>query len=1071
MKIDSVPDNTVLGFFAGLITHKLLSLTDSRESTPTLVLTVTESPFSTYLEKIQSDPPRFLADMAAMIGRCPIVCAREQSSILQTQVTTCILRSVSIDMKSLANNMVLATLSPTELTFIYSPADECNGYFEYLEVSFPNPRYIHTSFNMNDAKNQHLILYIDDASLVFRNGHKQRGDKLTIRMDSSDDLSELKERMRSLTGEDTQANTSGSMIRRSSSMIITLDSIEEIARKSLNERAHEESLIFNEAQGPDGAITGISRDSNQESHSHQETSHLGDAEITQASPPKCDMSQRQEQNRETPIKEQLEGVSEYSNEDQSKLPSVALGRGLEIGEHISMEYEMMTPAAEETGKHRSQLTSPQKSKSPPQTIRVKSPDRSIEVAKNESQGEKDSHDLSFRRNSKCLLPNTQESLIFPLRRPKRKVYNLNSKAAVDWDEDLRPSDEADEAEPPPKRLSRVGFTSVTSLISSPFPGDEPLFQPKPKGPVKRQKPTKAKSLATGKKTCARKTKSQKKKVETAPKPCLQLDIASETVQQPQDDRYGDTEMTSDNGLCLTDGDKQTQFSNLDGLPDLGIEVAAVLAETDTTLVDVADTSKSMLCNEDGDLAGSTPEKIHYTDADLGQSDGDRARKVDNELNKNLSQDFEQRESLNEGRGLAMGKRLAAALRGSAATSHEVDHHDASSIDIDTNEKIDNNGSLETISPAHPATAQDVDIVPTAEKYNVESVKSTCVTGIQVTDGTGTPTLVPPEKPSLQYTEEVLHALTEGSNRPDSEALDKKPKAEELRYSDVNLEENSSRTHSTCQTHKRPLNSIPGLRGDDCTKCSTVEKERGLTVSIRPCERTPAVETDTLSNIFRANSQAQLRHPKRRSEISRTTIVDGNGSPRLFPQTEHGHQSHSRYSWPKKEPISAIDKCSSLAHPTSSDIVSQARSLSNDLIRAFFVSREKLGIHSDNYAREKCAISRESSVVRSEYTTDYSSMDESSFNTMDCTIAGCLDNGHEATPPVLIAEAYAGLTQQDDRDIADRVNKLSPGRDRLQVQPRLGQHQREESLTTDQPVLLQTVQEMTGNEFSGSSKVS
>ncbi|PKY04717.1 hypothetical protein P168DRAFT_303888 [Aspergillus campestris IBT 28561] len=1082
MKFDSSPDNTVLGFFAGLITHRLLSSTADGKSAFDLVYTLRETPFCFYLEKIQFDPPKFLADISAMMGRIPIIYVPQQLPVPRAQVTNYILRSVSIDLKSLANNIVLAALSPTELTFIYSPADECNGYFEYLEISFPNPRYIHTSFHIDDAKNQHLVLYIDDAGLVSRNGQKQRGDKLTIRIVSSDNLSELKERLRSITGEDKQANRSGSMSRRSSSMIITLDSIEDIARKSLlNERAHEESLRSN-AVRPDGAIVGTLLDSNQESHSHQETSHLEDAEITQASTPKCNMPQRQEQNkdgnnvmtmspaRKTPVKEQLEGVFDCSNGDQSKSPSVGLG--LAPGGHISMEYEMMTPTAEETGIHQNQLTSPQKSKSPLQIIRVESPDRSIEAARSGSPGERHSHGLHLRRGSKRLLTNTQESLIFPPRRPKRKVYNLNSKAAVDWDEDLRPSDEADETEPPPKRLSRVGFTSVTSLISSPFPGDEPLFRPKPKGPLKRQKPTKAKSLATRKKEYTRKTKSRRrKKEEPIPKPRLQLDIACQTSQKLHDERYGDTEMTNDNGLCLTDGDEQTQINVLDGLPNLGIEVAGVLAETDTILVDVADTSKSMLCNEDGDLAGSTPETMHHTDADLGQSDEERASKVSNELNQNLSQDFEQRESLNEGRGLAMGKRLAAALRGSAATSHEAGHHDASRIDIDANGKIDNNSSLETVSPAHSATAQDVDIVPTAEEYNVDSVNSTCVTDTQVTDGIATPTLIPPEQPSLQYTKEVLHAPTEGSNRSDSEALNKESKAEKLRYSDIFPKESSSHAHSTCQTHQRPLHSVPAPRSDDCIKCSTVEGKTGLTATISPCERTSPVKTDTLPNIFRANSQAQLRHPKRPSEISRTTIVDGNGSPRLFPQTEHGHQSRSRYIWPKKERISPIAKCSSPAHSTSSEIVSQAQSLNNDLIRAFVVSREKLGIHSGKGAREKCAISRESTVARSEYATDYSSMDDSSFNTVDCTIAARLDNGNEATPPVLISAADAGLTQQDDRETADRVNKLSPNRDRLQVQPKTGQHRREVNNTTDHPVLLQRVHEMARNEFSASNKVS
>lgn len=1093
MEIDSVPDNTVLGFFAGLITHILLSLTISVESASTWVCTVPESPFYTYLEQTRSDPSKFLADMSAMIGQSSIVYTREQLSTPRTRVTTYFLQSVSIDMKSLANNTVLATLSPTQLTFIYSPADECNGYFEYLEVSFSNSRCIHTSLHTDVAKRQQLVLYIDDADLVSRNGQKQRGGKMTISMDSSDDLSELKEGLRSIIGG-KQANRAGSTSRRSSSMFITLNSTEDIGRKSLTyERVHDESLSSNEVQSPDGAITRTLLDSNQESHSHRETSHPDDAGVTQENSPKCNMPQGQEHiddgsnfmtmstAQEFPIElEPPEGLCDSSNGAQSKSPSVELGLGLETGEDISMEHEMTTPVAEETGEHRSQWSSPQRSKRSLQIIRVESPDRSIEVARSGLPGEEFSRRSPFRRDSKRLLPNTQESLKFPLRRPKRKVYNLNSKAAVDWDEDLRPSDEADENEPPSKRLSRVGFTSVTSLISSPSPGDEPIFQSKRKGPVKRQKTTKVNSLATRKKACTRKARSKRKKKEDlTPKPCLQLDIASQTIRQSHNDRHGDTGMTNDNGLCLTDGDEQNQFSVLDGLPSLGVEVAAVLAEADTTLVNAADTSNIILCNGHGDPAGSTPDIIHFTKIDLGQSDDERASKVNNEFDQNISQDFEQLEGLNEGRGLAMGKRLAAALRGSAATSHEAGYHDASSIDIDTNGKIDYNGSLETFSLAHLETAQDVDIRATAEKDNVDKVSRTCVTDSQVTNGIATPTLVSPEGPSLQYTQEVLHGPMEGSNTSESEALNEKSKAEKLRYSssmeldfigDIDDKEGSSHAHSTCQTYQRPLDLASEFRSDDCTKCDILQERKDLTATMRPRERTPTVSTDTLPKISRANSQAQVKPPRRPSEIPRTTIVDGNGSPRLFSQIEHGHQSRNRYDCPEKEPISPIGKYSSSAHPTSSEIVSQTGSLQNDLTRAFVVSREKLGIHLNKGAQEKRANYREPTVGISEYTTDYSSVEDSSFNTVDCTIAGCLGDSLEQAPPVLVSETDAGLSQQSDRDTVAQVDKSSLGRE-PQVQPQASQHPMEENNSTDHPILLQTTREKTRNEFSVSNTVS
>ncbi|KAL4916083.1 hypothetical protein BDW62DRAFT_218943 [Aspergillus aurantiobrunneus] len=62
---------------------------------------------------------------------------------------------------------------------------------------------------------------------------------------------------------------------------------------------------------------------------------------------------------------------------------------------------------------------------------------------------------------KPIPPNTQESLIFPRRRPRGKHYTAPTKAMVDWDEDLRASDGSVEQEP----HKDTELTSISSPLS------------------------------------------------------------------------------------------------------------------------------------------------------------------------------------------------------------------------------------------------------------------------------------------------------------------------------------------------------------------------------------------------------------------------------------------------------------------------------------------------------------------------------------------------------------------------------------------------------------------------------
>ncbi|RAQ71420.1 hypothetical protein COH20_003622 [Aspergillus flavus] len=76
--------------------------------------------------------------------------------------------------------------------------------------------------------------------------------------------------------------------------------------------------------------------------------------------------------------------------------------------------------------------------------------------------------LSFSNRNNPQLSNTQESLIFHTRRAYRRVYAAHRKAAVDWDEDLRPSGE-----------SELSKGDELTPVSSPTSGKRTAFYKKP----------------------------------------------------------------------------------------------------------------------------------------------------------------------------------------------------------------------------------------------------------------------------------------------------------------------------------------------------------------------------------------------------------------------------------------------------------------------------------------------------------------------------------------------------------------------------------------------------------------
>lgn len=424
---------------------------------------------------------------------------KESSDLRKTSLQ--VIGSVMIGSQTFACDSILALITPETFIFILPIEGAAWWHFKYIEVP---TRYItHPTRRVTEEAKTHkhiLIIGSDPAGYFMINGKKNRLSGSTIYITSDHELTELYDIHK-------MAFNQGQVARRPSLTFLTLDTAAEVAIKS--SQYHEElSQVSQQCQ----------RTTNQSLHnkqtldsprSRQEDLETGSQLVRDISP-----------TNKNPPSTMEHGIITADESGRTYQLGSTAEKTTEIlnGSDVQSQVTTQPDHGPDTHKQKFQNAGPVtgvnvRSNSEPKTtaagdgtspiIAKPTPCETQEIGSDRTNNEVPPKDKSRKcstrgrpssnREGSSTLPDTQESLIFhAARRSNRNVYKRNSKAAVDWEEDLRPTPTRDEEEPENEIQKDVEVTSV----SSPSPGDTSIFAKPLRTLQKRRKYQAASSTKT-----------------------------------------------------------------------------------------------------------------------------------------------------------------------------------------------------------------------------------------------------------------------------------------------------------------------------------------------------------------------------------------------------------------------------------------------------------------------------------------------------------------------------------------------------------------------------------------------
>ncbi|RHZ65688.1 uncharacterized protein CDV56_109042 [Aspergillus thermomutatus] len=434
----------------------------------------------------------------------------EKSTII---VPSCeLVQSSNGENKTLAQGTeLLGVVSPKSLTFILAVTRPSGKLYRFIDISTRSTLESVRIFRQHtDDGMSRLILQFDvDASLSV-NGKSQISGESTLSIISHHDLTDLRTTIET-NGKQTkrQSTELSTLTRMSSSIIISLDTYDDISKPF----DHSQTLFENEEQH---SICGLG------SKCIQPENNTCESEATSGSHDPSALSQRPESARGTSVMgdsvQTLRPRSfshHFPKQHGCEKSSVAFGRKSSDRSMADEGGNLLTPkeysenSADKPHKGRSGCALAEvdagtwKKSSPhvhPNHSQVSEENDAgwlpVKKKRQRSRSHQQRKGLTSSKKARCLVPDTQESLIFPMRHSTRKIYT-HARISVDWDEDLRPSDDPEEPEEPESQKS----IDVTS-ISSPPPGEKSIFDQTSRKGTKRKsngKPSSSKRRKTSKK--------------------------------------------------------------------------------------------------------------------------------------------------------------------------------------------------------------------------------------------------------------------------------------------------------------------------------------------------------------------------------------------------------------------------------------------------------------------------------------------------------------------------------------------------------------------------------------------
>lgn len=449
-------------------------------------------------------------------------------------------------------------------------------------------------------------------------------------------------------------------------------------------------------------------------------------------------------------------------------------------------------------------------------------------------------------------PNTQESLIFPRRRSRGKLYTAPSKTMVDWDEDLRESDRF--VEPEPRKDSEL--TSVSSALSS---GTGCAFnksiKPRSAPSVRRKPGTKTKrQVKTGRRRKDKRPVNKQAKLSSSFPNSVQNDTCP---SDPHAFVLAVNNVGNNNRPC-----KERGAAN-----DFSPAPRSASGKSHHSLSQEFDTN----CGE------STVETSFEDDRQCGWD--------------------------NQGRGQTVAEKLIAALRGSSTPEKqfgdsenrpEVVHEPCEPLDEIVHGTLDANHKLRMVDmqdvPGSQASNMSRNGAAGDEIYSVEICSVDFPDGNRnspLQDGEGDKGWILRARKSIFETEseQCIERALRISSLAASSSGEPRPRESSFEFYFTG---SPPKPYCTLSDHSEKAASHDLFKQTSC-----VTEETSKTGITKAGDRDAFSATDALKEL----TQSGPDHVVKRLDSSSKTIVDNNGSPRLMQRGKNEHATPMRRNPP------------------------------------------------------------------------------------------------------------------------------------------------------------------------------
>jgi hypothetical protein len=399
---------------------------------------------------------------------------------------------------------LLGVVSQESLTFILAVARPSGKFCQFIDISMRSILESTRTFRQyTDGGMSRLILEFDvDASLSV-NGKRQTTGESTLSITSHHHLTNLYTTIETNGKQKRQSTDLSTLTRMSSSIIIALDTYDDDSgsfdySQSLFEIEERHSMGCLESNGnhPENKTCGSQATSGSHDHgflsqqpkSARGTSVMGDSLHLLS----LDHGVSKQHGRERASLAAERKSPQQSMADEGGNPPTLKEYSDNSAENPHKGLLDCAVAKIDTSTWKNSPTHVHSSQS--QGSEEKDAGwLHVQKSRRRPRKQQQKKGLTSSKKARRLMPDTQESLIFPTRHSTRKNYT-HARASVDWDEDLRPSKE-------PEQLERQKSIDVTS-ISSPPAGEKSVFDQAARKGTKRK--------SKGKTSSSKRRKTSKK---------------------------------------------------------------------------------------------------------------------------------------------------------------------------------------------------------------------------------------------------------------------------------------------------------------------------------------------------------------------------------------------------------------------------------------------------------------------------------------------------------------------------------------------------------------------------------